>query len=106
MMKCKNCGVELAEDAKFCSNCGAYVGKTVMEEFRVSSDNLIREVNRLLREGNITRLIVKDEKGKILLEIPAWVGIVGAVLAPWLAALGAIAAFATDCTISIVRQEQ
>mgnify|MGYP001074426083 FL=1 len=104
-MKCKNCGVELAEDTKFCSNCGAYVGKAVKEEFRVSSDNLIREVNRLLREGNITRLVVKDEKGKTLLEIPAWAGIVGAVLAPWLAALGAIAALATDCTISVVRQE-
>ncbi len=105
MVKCKNCGVELAEDAKFCSNCGAYVGKIVKEEFRVSSDNLIREVNRLIHEGNITRLIVKDDEGRTLLEIPAWVGVVGAVLAPWLAALGAIAALATDCTISVIRRE-
>ena len=46
----------------------------------------------MLHEGNVTRIIVKDEKGKPLLEIPATVGVIGVVLAPWLAALGVIAA--------------
>jgi tetrahydromethanopterin S-methyltransferase subunit H len=48
---------------------------------------------------------VKDENGKTLLEIPAWAGIVGTILAPWLAALGAIAALATRCTITVIRQK-
>ena len=104
MPKCESCGSELAEGANFCSNCGAPVGKAMKEEFGVSSDDLITEVKRILHEGNVTRIIVKDEKGNILLEIPAWAGVVGAILAPWLAALGAIAAIATRCTITVVRR--
>jgi hypothetical protein len=48
---------------------------------------------------------VKDENSKILLEIPVWAGIVGTILAPWLAALGAIAALATKCTITVIKQK-
>jgi hypothetical protein len=48
---------------------------------------------------------VKDEKGKVLLEIPATVGVIGVVIAPWLAALGVIAALATNCRISVERTE-
>ncbi len=59
----------------------------------------------MLQEGDVTRVIVRDEKGRTLLEIPAWVGVVGAILAPWLAALGTIAALATDCTITVIRRE-
>ena len=77
-MKCKNCGAELVEGVRFCSNCGAAVGKSAEEEIKVSSDQLVAEVKRLLHEGNVTKLIVKDERGKVLLEIPAWVGVVGA----------------------------
>ena len=104
MAKCESCGSELAEGANFCSNCGAPVGKAMKEEFRGPSDDLITEVKRILHEGNVTRIIVKDEKGNILSEIPAWAGVVGAILAPWLAALGAIAAIATRCTITVVRR--
>jgi CBS domain-containing protein len=105
MVKCESCGAELPEGAKFCPSCGAAVGEVKREELKVSADNLVREVKELLHEGNITRIIVKDEKGKTLLEIPAWAGFVGAILAPWLAALGVIAALATDCTITVVRPE-
>jgi len=48
---------------------------------------------------------VKDENNKTLLEIPVWAGIVGTILAPWAAALGAIAALATKCTITVIRQK-
>ncbi len=58
-----------------------------------------------MHEGNVTRIVVRDEQGKILLEVPATAGLIGAVLAPWLAALGAIAALATQCTISVERRE-
>jgi hypothetical protein len=105
MVECKSCGAGLAEEAKFCSSCGVAVGKAVQEEFKVSSDDLVGKIRELLHEGGITRILVKDERGKTLLEIPAWAGIVGTVLAPWLAALGAIAALATDCTITVIRRE-
>ena len=105
MSYCWKCGAKLKEDDKFCSACGAPVAKTVKEEFSVSSDNLIERVKELLHEGNVTRIIVKDEEGKVLLEIPATVGVIGVVLAPWLAALGAIAALATNCKIVVERRE-
>ena len=103
MVKCESCGADLSEGAKFCSKCGAPVG--VKEEFKVRSEDLVAKIKELLHEGDITRIIVKDEKGKTLLEIPAWAGIVGTILAPWLAALGAIAALATRCTITVIKQE-
>ncbi len=71
----------------------------------VSADDLIEKVKQLIREGNVTRIVVKDEKGRVLFEIPATVGVVGAVLVPWLAALGAIAALATRCTIVVEKAE-
>ena len=94
----------MPDGAKFCSQCGASVDKAVNEEFSVRSEDLVGKVKGILHEGNVTKIIVKDEKGKLLLEIPAWAGIVGTVLAPWLAALGAIAALATNCTITVVRR--
>ena len=105
MPYCPKCGAKLKEDEKFCYACGAPVAKIVKEEFSVSADNLIERVKELLHEGNVTRIIVKDEKGKVLLEIPATIGIVGAVVAPWLAALGVIAALATKCRIVVERRE-
>ena len=95
----------MKEDDKFCYACGASVTKVVREEFTVSADNLIERVKELLHEGNVTRIIVKGEKGKVLLEIPATVGVIGVVLAPWLAALGVIAALATNCRIVVERRE-
>jgi repressor of nif and glnA expression len=77
----------------------------VREEFSVSADNLIERVKELLHEGNIMRIIVKDEAGKVLLEIPATVGVVGVVLAPWLAALGVIAVLVTNCRVVVERRE-
>jgi len=82
LVYCPKCGAKLKEDDKFCYACGASAGKVVQEEFTVSADNLIERVKQLLHEGNVTRVIVKDETGKVLLEIPATVGVLGAVLVP------------------------
>jgi hypothetical protein len=102
---CPKCGAKLKDEDKFCYTCGAPATKVTREEFSVSADNLIERVKQLLHEGNVTRIIVKDEKGSVLLEIPATVGVIGAVLAPWLAALGVIAALVTKCKIVVERRE-
>jgi CBS domain-containing protein len=102
---CSKCGAQLKQDDKFCNICGAKVTRVVTEEFSVNADDLIERVKELIHEGNVNRIIVKDDKGKVLLEIPATVGVIGAVLAPWLAALGVIAALVTRCRIVVERKE-
>lgn len=105
MAYCWKCGATLNEGDKFCTVCGAKVAKVTKEEFTVTSDNLIEKVKELLHEGNVTRIVIKDVKGKELLEIPATVGVIGVVIVPWLAALGVIAALVTNCRIVVERRE-
>ena len=75
------------------------------EEFSVNSDDLVKKVKDLLHEGNVRKIIVRDEEGKLLLELPVTAGLIGAVLAPWLAAAGAIAALVTRCTVTVQREQ-
>lgn len=105
MAYCAKCGTLLIEGDRFCRVCGTPVEKVVTEEYTVDSDNLIKRVKQLLHEGNVTRIIVKDENKRVLLEIPATVGVVGVLIAPWLAALGVVAALATRCKIVVERRE-
>ena len=105
MPYCTKCGAPLKEEDNFCPVCGASAAKVTREEFSVSGSNLVDRVNELLHEGNVTRIIVKNEQGKQLLEIPATVGVLGVVLAPWLAALGVIAALVANCRIVVERRE-
>jgi hypothetical protein len=102
---CRECGAKLNETDKFCSDCGTAAGKIYTEEISVAVDNLVSKVKELLHEGNVNRIIVKDEKGNLLIEIPATVGVIGTVLAPWLAALGAITALVTNAKIVIERKD-
>jgi hypothetical protein len=104
MKRCNSCSAEMPENAKYCPNCGKNTVKTIVEEFDVKSEELIQKTKEILHEGNVTKLIVENEEGKTLLEIPATVGIVGVLIAPWLAALGAIAAIATKCKIKVERR--
>ena len=105
MPYCTKCGAPLKEEDKFCPVCGAPAAKVTREEFSVSGNKLVDRVNELLHEGNVTRIIVKDEQGKTLLEIPATVGVLGVIVAPWLAALGVIAALVANCRIVVERRE-
>ena len=104
-MNCDRCGAELPEDANYCHKCGKRIGKAV-DNFWVSSDELVKKIKDLLHEGNVRKIIVRDEAGNTLLELPVTAGLVGAVLAPWLAAVGAIAALVTRCNISVERKEE
>jgi hypothetical protein len=75
------------------------------EEFRVKGDELLAKVKELIREGNIRRIIIDNDEGKTLIEIPMTIGVVGALLLPALAAVGAVAALVTNCTIRVERRE-
>jgi hypothetical protein len=75
------------------------------EEFRITGDELLARVRELIHEGNIRRIIIRNEAGHTLIEIPMTVGVVGAALLPVWAAVGAIAALATDCTIVVERRD-
>lgn len=73
-------------------------------EFSVSGDELLKKIKEIIREGNARRIIIKDKTGNTYVEIPVTVGIIGAVLAPVLAAVGAIAALAADFRIEIIKK--
>lgn len=79
--------------------------KSRIEEFEVTGDKVVETVKRLVHEGNIRRITIKDSNGVSLIEIPMTLGVVGAVLVPVLAALGALAALVTRCTIVVEKLE-
>ncbi len=75
--------------------------KTTYEEFKVNGEAVVAKVRELVHEGNIRRIIIKNDKGETLIEIPLTVGVVGVVLLPVWAALGALAALAANLTIVV-----
>lgn len=105
-MDCIECRTELLDTAKFCINCGAPVGLK-KDVYQVSGKNLIGKVKDILKDTKVKRIVVKDNKGNILLSIPVTWGAAGAaalvVLAPWLAALGVIAGIVSRCTVEVER---
>ena len=74
------------------------------ETYQVKGEDLLKKVKGLIAEGNVRRIIITNKEGKNLVEFPLTIGVVGAVLAPVLAAVGAIAALVSECTISIERE--
>ena len=77
-----------------------------IEEFEVSGDKVVETVKRLVHEGNIRRITIKGEDGKSLIEIPMTFGVVGAVLLPVWAAIGALAALVARCTIVVEKNAE
>ncbi len=78
---------------------------TKTETFRLSGDELLAKVKELVHEGNIRRLIIKNEDDVTLIEVPLTVGLIGAALLPVWVAVGAIAAIATHCTLVVERRD-
>jgi hypothetical protein len=75
-------------------------------EFKVKGEDLIKKIKQLIHEGNIRRIIIKDDNGRVFMEIPLTVGIVGTALIPIWAAVGAIAALVADFTIEVIKKEE
>jgi hypothetical protein len=80
--------------------------RVLVDEYQVTGDKLLGKVKELLHEGNIRRIIIKNEEGKRLIEIPLTLGVVGIALLPVWAAIGAIAALVTDCTVVVEKIEE
>lgn len=74
------------------------------ESFKVSGDELLKKIKDIIKEGNVRKITITDKNGKTIVEFPLTLGVVGAVLAPVLAAVGAIAALVTECTISVEKE--
>ncbi len=77
-----------------------------IEELEVNGDKVVETVKRLVHEGNIRRITIKDSSGRSLIEIPMTLGVVGAALLPVWAAVGALAALVTRCTIVVEKTEE
>lgn len=80
--------------------------KVRTEEFQVNGDMLVAKIKELLHEGNIRRIIIKNEEGRTLIDIPLTIGVVGVLVAPQLAAIGAIAALITHGSIVVEKVEE
>ena len=76
------------------------------EEFHVNGEELLGKIKALIHKGNIRRIIIKDRDGKVMLEFPLTFGVVGAVLAPTLAAVGAVAALIGEATIVVEKEAE
>ena len=81
------------------------MSKKKEETFRSTGEDLLKKVKELIREGNIRKITIKGKDGKTIIVIPLTLGVVGAVISPSLAAVGAIAALVSECTISVEREE-
>lgn len=75
------------------------------EEFVVNGDEVVAKVKELLKEVNVRRIIIKNEAGETIVELPVSVGLIGVIIAPMIAAVGAAAALLTKCTIIVERRD-
>jgi len=75
------------------------------ERYKLAGEKLLTKVKELLKEGNVRRITIKNDEDKVLIEIPLTFGVVGAAFFPVWAAVGAIAALVTDCSIEVERHD-
>ena len=80
--------------------------KTRTEVFSINGEDLVSTIKKLVHEGNIRRIAIENKDGRVLLEVPLTLGVVGALLLPTLAALGALAAIVTECKIVVERIDE
>lgn len=75
------------------------------EFFTLNGENLLKKIKELIAEGNVRKITISDKSGKELMSFPLTIGVVGAVLAPVLAAIGALAALIGECSITVERED-
>ncbi len=75
-------------------------------EFKVKSQELLKKVEELIREGNVRRIIIKDADGKVFIEIPLSVGVIGMIAAPIVAAIGALAGVVANFTVEVIKTKE
>lgn len=75
-------------------------------EFKVTGEELLAKIKELIHEGNVRKIIIKNDKGETYLEIPVTIGLIGAILAPVFAAVGALAALAANFTIEVEKKDE
>lgn len=76
------------------------------ETFKINGEEVVKKVKELINEGNVRKITITDKNGKEIASFPLTVGVVGAVIAPVLAAVGALAALVGECTIAVEREEK
>ncbi len=82
------------------------MAKTFKESFTVNGEELLKKIKSLIAEGNVRKITIQDKTGKEIMSFPLTIGVVGAVLLPVFAAVGAVAALIGECTISVEREEK
>jgi len=80
--------------------------ENIKEEFKVKGEELVEKIKQLIHEGNVRRLIIKDEEGKVYLEIPVTIGVIGAIIAPMIVAVAAIAAVVANFKVEVIRDKE
>jgi hypothetical protein len=80
--------------------------KTTKESFKVQGEQLLNKIKELIKEGNIRKITIHDKDGKELMSFPVTIGVIGALFAPVLAAIGALAALVTECSITVERDAE
>jgi hypothetical protein len=80
------------------------MAKTIWESIKTEGENVVEKLKQLIHEGNVRRVVIQHQ-GRTVAEFPLTAGVVGAVLSPVLAAIGAIVALLKDCTIQVEREE-
>ncbi|MBK1440925.1 DUF4342 domain-containing protein [Parapedobacter sp. ISTM3] len=75
------------------------------ESFRINGENLLKKIKELIAEGNIRKITISDKAGKEIMSFPLTVGVVGTIVAPLFAAIGALAALIGECSITVERED-
>jgi len=82
------------------------MANTFKEQFTVKGEQVLKKIKDVVAEGNVRKITIDDKNGKEIMSFPLTVGVVGAVLAPVFAAIGAVAALIGECSISVEREEK
>ena len=85
---------------------GGHMSSNSVNEFKVKGEELLKKIRDTVHEGNVRKIVIKDDKGNPYLELPLTLGVVGVFLAPVWAAIGALAAMASNFTVEIIKRDQ